>query len=128
MEYLNLNKLLNRFLDWKIILILHCGNDLLTALCKRFLKFKENVPKYGRTTVNSIFWHCQYNLLREVQFVQKLFNTFVNYINKVVTTFENTSQVFYFYMKFSILEQILKNRNRSVWTKPILQVSRIKLS
>ena len=53
MEPLNLNKLLNRFLDWKITLILHCGNDLLTALYKRFLKFKENVPKNGRTTNNS---------------------------------------------------------------------------
>ena len=55
METLNLNKLLNQFLDWKITLILHCGNDLLTALHKRFLKFKENVPKNGRTTSNSFF-------------------------------------------------------------------------
>ena len=99
MESLNLNKLLNQFLDWKITLTLHCGNDLLTALYKRFLKFKENVPKYGRTTSNSIFWYCQYNLLRDVQFVQRPFNTLVNYINRVVITFENTFQVFYFYMK-----------------------------
>ena len=55
MESLNLNKLLNRFLDWKITLIFHCGNDLLTALYKRFLIFKENVPKNGRTTSNSFF-------------------------------------------------------------------------
>ena len=53
MESLNLKKLLNRFLDWKITFILHCGKDLLTDLYKRFLKFKENVPKYGRTTHNS---------------------------------------------------------------------------
>ena len=33
--------------------ILHCGKELLTDLYKRFLKFKENVPKYGRTTNNS---------------------------------------------------------------------------
>ena len=44
MDSLNLNKPLNRFLDWKITLILHCGNDLLTALYKRFLKFNKNVP------------------------------------------------------------------------------------
>ena len=43
MESLNLNKLLNRFLDWEVTLILHCGNDLLTALYKRFLKFKEQL-------------------------------------------------------------------------------------
>ena len=55
MESLNLNKLLNRLLDWKITLILHFGNDLLTALYKRFLKFKENVLKNGRKTSNSFF-------------------------------------------------------------------------
>ena len=55
MESMNLNKLLNQFLDWTITLIFHCGNDLLTALYKRFLKFKENIPKNGRTTSNSFF-------------------------------------------------------------------------
>ena len=55
METLNLNKLLNQFLDWKITLILHCGNDFLTDLCKCFLKFKENIPENGRTTSNSFF-------------------------------------------------------------------------
>ena len=53
MEPLNLKKLLNRFLDRKITFILHCGKELLTNLYKRFLKFKENVPKYGGTTNNS---------------------------------------------------------------------------
>ena len=58
MESLNLKKILNRFFDWKITFILHCGNDLLsddllTALYKLFLRFQENVPKYGRTTNNS---------------------------------------------------------------------------
>ena len=53
MASLNLKKLLNRFLDWKVTFILHCGKDLLTDLYKRFLKFKENVPKHGRTTNNS---------------------------------------------------------------------------
>ena len=55
MEFFNLNKLLNRFLDWKITLILHGSNDLLTALYKRFLKFKKNVPKNGKTTSNLLF-------------------------------------------------------------------------
>ena len=49
MEPLNLKKLLNRFLYWKIPFVLYCGNDLLTDLHKHFLKFKENVPKNGRT-------------------------------------------------------------------------------
>ena len=40
-------------MDWKITFILHCGNDLVTDLYKHFLKFKENVPKYGRITDNS---------------------------------------------------------------------------
>ena len=53
MDSLNLKKLLNRFLDWKITFILHCGKDLLTNLYKCFLKFKENAPKYGRKTNNS---------------------------------------------------------------------------
>ena len=55
MESLNLDKLLNQFLDWKKTLMLHCGNALLTTLYKRFLKFRENVPKNGRTTSNSFF-------------------------------------------------------------------------
>ena len=52
-ESLNLKKLHNQFLYWQITFILHCGKDLLTDLYKRFLKFKENVPKYGKTTNNS---------------------------------------------------------------------------
>ena len=52
MESLNLKKLLNRFLDWKITFVLHSGNDWLTNLHKRFLKFKENLPKYGSATNN----------------------------------------------------------------------------
>ena len=54
MEFLNLKKLLNRFMDWKIIFILHYDDDLLTDLYKRFLKFKENVLKNARTTNNSL--------------------------------------------------------------------------
>ena len=33
-----------------------------------------------------------YNLFKGIQFVQKLFDTLINYINRVVVTFENTSQ------------------------------------
>ena len=40
-----------------------------------------------------------YNLFKGIQFVQKLFDTLINYINRVVVTFENTSQQFYFYVK-----------------------------
>ena len=54
MESLNLKKLLNWILDWKITFILNCGNDLLTELYKSFLKFNENVPKYGRKIENSL--------------------------------------------------------------------------
>ena len=32
------------------------------------------------------------------QFVKKLFDALVTYINRVVITFENTSALFYFYM------------------------------
>ena len=34
-----------------------------------------------------------------MQFVQKLFDTFINYIDRLVITFENNYQVFYIYMK-----------------------------
>ena len=54
MESMNLNKLFNQFLDWKITFTLHCGSDLPTDLYKRSLKFKENLPKNGRTTNNSL--------------------------------------------------------------------------
>ena len=45
------------------------------------------------------FRYCWYNLFRYVQYVQKRFDTLINYINRVVVTFQNTSQVLYFYMK-----------------------------
>ena len=43
--------------------------------------------------------YCWYNLFRDVQFVQELFDTLINYNNRVIVRFENTSQEFYFYMK-----------------------------
>ena len=59
MDSLNLNKLLNQFLDWKITFILYYGNALLTDL----YKFKENVLNNGRTINNSILGtiRCQYS-------------------------------------------------------------------
>ena len=45
------------------------------------------------------FRYCRYNLFRDVQFVQELFDILINYINRVVVTSENTSQEFYFYLK-----------------------------
>ena len=48
----------------------------------------------------------------DVECVQKLFDALLNYINKVVITYQNTSQLFYFCMKvpltrinFETLEQ-----------------------
>ena len=49
--------------------------------------------------VNFWVWYSWYNLFRHLQFVQELFGTLINYINRVVFTFENTSQEFYFCMK-----------------------------
>ena len=54
MESLNLKKQLNQFFDWKITFILRYDKDLLTDLYKHFLKSKENIPKYGRATNNSL--------------------------------------------------------------------------
>ena len=42
-------RLLKRFLDWKITLMLHWGSVLLKQLYNLDLKFKENWPKKGRT-------------------------------------------------------------------------------
>ena len=46
-----------------------------------------------------LFRYCWFNLFRGVQFLQKLFDTLISYIDRVLIKFENTSQVFYFYMK-----------------------------
>ena len=51
MESLNLNKLLNLFLEWKITFILHCDNDLLNNLYLYiFSNSKKMFVKIGRTT------------------------------------------------------------------------------
>ena len=54
MESVNLNKVLNQFLDWKITFTLHWSNGLQNDLYKGFLKFKENFPKNETTTNNSL--------------------------------------------------------------------------
>ena len=51
---LNRKRLLKRFLDWKITLMLHWGSVLLKQLYNLDLKFKENWPKKGRTIKTSV--------------------------------------------------------------------------
>ena len=50
---LNRKRLLKRFLDWKITLMLHWGSVLLKQLYNLDLKFKENWPKKGITIKTS---------------------------------------------------------------------------
>ena len=56
-------------------------------------------------------------------FAQKLFDTLINYNYRVVITFKYTYKEFYFYMNI-----FQTGGDRSAWTKPILQASKIKLS
>ena len=79
--------------------MLHFGKDLLTDLYKCFLKFKENVRKYGKANNNFLLGTCWDKLFRDVQFLQEPFHRLINYINRLIVRFENTSQEFYFYMK-----------------------------
>ena len=120
MESLNLKKLLDEFLDWKIFFILHCSNELLTNLYKRCLKFRENVPKYGRTTNNTLSGTVgticlgTYNLF-------KIFFLILDqlYLLGSCYIWKYFSGVLLLYQNFPCW-QILKKRNRSVWTKAIL--------
>ena len=50
---LNLKKLASRFDDLKIILILQNEMLLLMLFCKRVLKQREGIPRYGNTINNS---------------------------------------------------------------------------
>ena len=50
---LNLKKLANRVDDLKIILILQNEMLLLMLFCKRVLKQRENISRYGNTINNS---------------------------------------------------------------------------
>ena len=52
---LNLKKLANRVDDLKIALILQNEMLLLMLLCKRVLKQREDIPRYGKTIHNSFF-------------------------------------------------------------------------
>ena len=78
---------------------MHCGNDLLTALYKRFLKFHEKVLKNGRTTNNAFLGAVGTISLGMYNLSKKKNDTLINYINRVVVAFENISQVFYVYLK-----------------------------
>ena len=49
---LNLKKLASRFDDLKIILILQNEMLLLMLFCKRVLKEREDIPRYGNTINN----------------------------------------------------------------------------
>ena len=91
MEFLNLSKLLNRFLDWKIIFILH--------FALHFLKFKENFPKNGRTTNNSLLGTVGTICLGMYNLSKNILIHWLIYVNRLAVTFENISQEFYFYMK-----------------------------
>ena len=50
---LNLKKLTSRVDDLKIILILQNEMLLLMLFCKRVLKQREDIPRYGNTKTNS---------------------------------------------------------------------------
>ena len=50
---LNLKKLASRFDDSKIILILQSEMSLLMLLCKRVIKQRKHIPRYGKNTHNS---------------------------------------------------------------------------
>ena len=86
---------------------MHCGNDLLTNLYKRFLKFIENSPQNGRTINNSFLGtigrNClgTYNLSKNLfihwsaytkKFVQKLYKMYTKII-------QNTKFVYVLYTK-----------------------------
>ena len=42
-----------RFVDLKIVLILHCGNEFLKQVLNFYFKLDDNVPRYGSTIKNS---------------------------------------------------------------------------
>ena len=58
---LNLKKLASRFDDLKIILILQNEVLLLMLFCKRVLKQREDIPRYG-ILYTTLFWE-QYVLI-----------------------------------------------------------------
>ena len=74
---LNRKRLLKRFLDWKITLMLHWGSVLLKQLYNLDLKFKENWPKNGRTIKTSSFRDGYQKSFRYINPIQKSINTLV---------------------------------------------------
>ena len=62
---LNLKELASRVNDLKIVLILQNEMLLLMLLCKRVLKKREDIARYGNT-INNSFWE-QYVLIFSVK-------------------------------------------------------------
>ena len=65
---LNVKKLANPVEDLKIIWILKKKMLLLMLFCKRVLKQKEEIPKYGNT-INNYFWEnifCENCLFKNI--------------------------------------------------------------
>ena len=62
---LNLKKLANRVDDLKIILILQNEMLLLMLFCKRVLKHREDIPRYGKTINNSFLGTVCFNTFCE---------------------------------------------------------------
>ena len=50
---LNLKKLASRFDDLKIVLILQNEMSIVMLFCKRVLKQRDDIPRYGKTRHNS---------------------------------------------------------------------------
>ena len=62
---LNLKKLANRVDDLKMILILQNEMLLLMLFCKRVLKQREDIPRYGKTINNSFLGTVSSNIFCE---------------------------------------------------------------
>ena len=62
---LNLKKLASRFDDLKIILILQNEMLLLMLFCKRALKQREDIPRYGNTINNYFLGTVRSNIFCE---------------------------------------------------------------
>ena len=62
---LNLKKLANRVDDLKMILILQNEMLLLMLFCKRVLKQREDIPRYGKTINNSFLGTVCFNTFCE---------------------------------------------------------------
>ena len=70
---LNLKKLVGRVDDLKIILILQNEMLLLMLFCKRVLKQRKDIPRYGNTINNSILGTVCPNIFSENCIVKNIF-------------------------------------------------------